>query len=108
MDVLIEIACHKARYQWMNEKGNEDNDRDDDNENNEAEEVNPTDTLDLVNKKIDYSKFRATELPYCSRLIPPKPGSIRQETAIETVPKDVDNTENELLKSAHFNMEEQI
>ena len=100
MDVEIEKACHKARYQWMNENVNEDdgeNGNDNGNENDEADEVNATDTLDLVNKKIDYTKIRATELPYCSRLIPPKPGSIRQETAIETVKEKLSNVVKEYV-----------
>ena len=56
-------------------------DKGDDDELSE-DEVNQTETLDLEEKSVDYSKLRATNLPTCTRLKVPPPGTVRQEAVM--------------------------
>ena len=75
MEMEIEKGFFKARYEFMG--------RDQKNESQtDREESDPTETLDLENKSVDYSKLRATNLPTCTRLKVPKPGSVREEAVM--------------------------
>merc|ERR1712208_44420 len=70
--VEIEKGCTKARYHFMGEDNNNNND-----ENLKA--------FDFENKVANYANIRATDFPTVQRLYPPKPSTIRRVVVMQSV-----------------------
>ena len=83
VEVEIEKGCTKARYQFMNEDKNETA-KDGENNNTSATDDNFM-VLDLENKTADYANIRATNIPTCQRIYPPKPATIRREVIMQNI-----------------------
>ena len=79
MEVEIEKGIFKARYELMNRNNPTDMD-DDESDKEDDEEIKATDPLDIERRVLDFSKLRVTDIPTCSRVIAPPPGTIQQET----------------------------
>ena len=80
IEMEIEKSFFKARYDFMSR--NEDAADDDNDEDDENEDINQTETLNLEEKSVNYSKLRVTNLPTCSSLVVPKPGPVREESVM--------------------------
>ena len=82
-EVEIEKGCTKARYALMNVQENNAA-AGDDNNNTLARDDNFM-VLDADNKIVDYANVRATNIPTCQRIFPPKPTTIRKETIMQNI-----------------------
>merc|ERR1712131_329951 len=76
MEVEVEKACFKARYELKKQNNTSTNNFDD---------VNATETLNIESKELNYSKMGATDIPTSSRVINPPPGTIHQESVINSL-----------------------
>ena len=80
MEVEIEKALSKARYELMNRGEDDEDDISGSQSNNESSRSDVE-----ANKVLDYSNLRATDIPTVPRLIEPKLGTITQEIIMENI-----------------------
>ena len=84
LEVEIEKGIAKARYELMS-RGDEDAEEAGGEENEaDRQEVNPSKREGELNKVLQYSNMRATDIPTVQRLHEPKQGSVRQEVVMES------------------------
>ena len=83
MEVEIEKGMAKARYELMSRGDTEDEYGGDWEEEEEEKERNSQKETGL-NKTLQYSNLRATDIPTVQRLHEPKQGSLRQEVVMES------------------------
>ena len=101
-EVEIEKGCMKARYQLMNEnENNNDNEREHDVSDTSTID-DPFKVLDFENKTADYANVKATDIPTCQRIFPPKPASLRRETIMQNIKDKMLNKVQE-YKEKHCN-----
>ena len=81
-EVEIEKGCTKARYHFMNTNENETANND---ENSNASEKEDFIVMDLEKRMADYANIRATNIPTCQRIFPPKPATIRREVIMQNI-----------------------
>ena len=81
-EVEIEKGCTKARYFWMN---NDNNAGEDGPDNNNPARNDSFMVLDLENRVADYANVRATNIPTCQRIFPPKPSTLRREIVMQNI-----------------------
>ena len=98
IEVEIEKGLAKARYELM------DSDKDGAEEGEEEERRHEKIAVD---NSLKYAAMRATEIPTCARLCPPRPSTMKKEKVLETVKSKLLETVSE-YKMKHCDREGKI
>ena len=101
-EVEIEKGCMKARYFLMNDENNTTVDNGNNNTTNTSTNDDSFKVLDYDNQIANYANIRATEIPTCQRIFPPKPTTLRKETIMQNVKDKMLNKVQE-YKDKHCN-----